>query len=210
MVNVAGASSGSGQPSLAIAQNWLNLSAERSLSTFDQRHLLSLQMQYTTGMGLTGGTLLRGWKAALFKEWTFATQISAGSGLPQTPVYLEAVQGTGVTGSIRPDYIGAALYAPPPGFFLNPAAYSGPLAGEWGNAGRDSIIGPAQFTLNASLGRTFRVSDRVNLDLRIDSTNALNHVTFTAWNTTVNSAQFGLPAAANAMRSMETTLRFRF
>jgi hypothetical protein len=93
---------------------------------------------------------------------------------------------------------------------LNPAAYSAPLAGGWGNAGRDSIIGPTQFTLDASLGRTFRVSDRLNLDLRIDSINALNHVTFTTWNTTVTSAQFGLPAAANAMRSMETTVRFRF
>ena len=55
--------------------------------------------------------------------------------------------------------------------------------------------------------RTFRLSDRFNLDLRVDATNALNHVTFTAWNTTVNSPQFGLPAAANAMRSMQTTLR---
>src|SRR5581483_2817057 len=48
----------------AIAQNWLDLSAERGLSTFDQRHLLTLQMQYTTGMGLGGGTLLSGWRAA--------------------------------------------------------------------------------------------------------------------------------------------------
>ena len=29
-------------------------SAERSLSTFDQRHLLNLQLQYTTGMGIGG------------------------------------------------------------------------------------------------------------------------------------------------------------
>jgi len=191
-----------GAPSLAIAQNWLGLSAERGLSTFDQRHLLSLQMQYTTGMGIGGGTLLTGWKGALFKEWNFATQITAGSGLPETPIYLAPVQGTGVTGTIRPDYIGSA--------FPNPAAYTAPLPGQWGNAGRDSITGPAQFTLNASLGRIFRVSDRLNLDLRADSTNALNHVTYTVWNTIVNSTQFGLPAAANAMRSMQTTLRLRF
>ena len=191
-----------GPANLAIAQNWLDLSAERGLSTFDQRHLLSLQMQYTTGMGTGGGTLLSGWKGALFKEWTFATTITAGSGLPETPVYLIPVQGTGVTGTIRPDYIG--------GSFLNPASYIAPLPGQWGNAGRDSITGPAQFTLNASLGRTFRVSDRLNLDLRVDSTNALNHVAFTAWNTIWNSTQFGLPANANAMRSMQTTLRLRF
>ena len=199
-----------GAGGLAIAQNWLDLSAERGLSTFDQRHLLSLQLQYTTGMGLAGGTLLSGWKGALFKEWTFATQITAGTGLPQTPVYLAPVQGTGVTGTIRPDYTGAPLYAAPGGLFLNPAAYTAPLPGQWGNAGRNSITGPAQFVLNASLGRTFRVGDRLNLDLRVDSINTPNHVNFTAWNTTVNSAQFGLPAAANAMRSVQTTLRLRF
>ena len=35
-----------------IAQNWLNLNAERGLSAFDQRHLLNAQLQYTTGMGM--------------------------------------------------------------------------------------------------------------------------------------------------------------
>jgi hypothetical protein len=204
------ASSATGQSNLATAQNWLDLSGERGLSTFNQHHLVSLQMQYTTGMGTGGGTLLTGWKGALFKEWTFASTITAGSGLPETPVYLAPVQGTGVTGTIRPDYTGAPLYAAPPDFFLNSAAYIAPLPGQWGNAGRDTITGPAQFSLNASLGRTFRVSDRFNLDLRVDSTNALNHVAFTAWNTVVNGATFGLPAAANAMRSMQTTLRLRF
>ena len=195
---------------LAIAQNWLDLRAERSLSTFDQRHLLSLQTQYTTGVGLGGGTLVGGWKGALLKDWTFATQITAGSGLPQTPVYLAPTPGTGVSGTIRPDYNGAPLYAGSPGLFLNPAAYSAPLPGHWGNAGRDSITGPSQFILNASVGRTFRLTDRLNLDLRIDSANALNHVSYTAWITTINSAQFGLPVAANAMRTLQTTLRLRF
>ncbi len=203
-------SSGTPPSSFAIAQNWLNLSAERGLSTFDQRHLLNLQLQYTTGMGVTGGTLLTGWKGALLKEWTFATQINAGTGLPENPIYLEPVPGTGITGTIRPNYTGAPLYSAPAGFFLNPAAYTAPQPGVWGNAGRDSITGPAELTLNASLGRTFRVSDRLNLDLRVDSTNALNHVNFTTWNTTVNSAQFGLPAEANAMRSMQVILRLRF
>jgi hypothetical protein len=199
-----------GQQSLQIAQNWLALASERSLSTFDQRHLLNLQLQYTTGMGMNGGTLLTGWRGALLKEWTFATQISVGTGLPQTPVYLVPVSGTGFTGTIRPDYTGQPLYATPAGLYLNPAAYTPPLPGEWGTAGRNSITGPAQLTLNTSVGRTFRVSDRFNLDFRVDSTNTLNHVTFTAWNTTINSPQFGLPASANAMRSLQTTLRLRF
>jgi len=130
--------------------------------------------------------------------------------LPQTPIYLAAVPGTGVTGSIRPEYSGAPLYRSPAGFFLNPAAYMAPLVGQWGNAGRNTITGPAEFALNATMGRTFRLKDRLNLDVRLDATNALNHVTYASWNTIINNAQFGLPVAANAMRSVQMTARLRF
>src|SRR4051812_10755124 len=160
---------GKGQGTAVIAQDWLNLAGERGLSNFDQRHLLTLQAQYSTGMGVGGGTLLSGWRGALFKEWTFGTQITAGSSLPQNPIFVAAVQGTGVTGSIRPNCTGAAIDAAPSGSFLNPAAVAAPAPGEWGNAGRNSITGPAQFSLDGSLGRTFRLGDRLNADFRIDS-----------------------------------------
>ncbi len=201
---------GRGQGGSLIAQNWLDLSAERSLSNFDQRHLANITVQYTTGMGLGGGALMGGWRGSLFQDWTFATQITAGSGFPLTPVYVSPVKGTGVAGSIRPDYTGASIYDAPLGLFLNPAAVATPPAGEWGNAGRNSITGPSQFSLNASMARTFRMSDRLNFDLRFDATNALNHVTYPSWGTTLGSAQFGLPLAANPMRSMQVTARMRF
>ncbi len=201
---------GRGQGTSVISQNWLDLEAERGPSSFDQRHLMNLQMQYTTGMGIGGGALTSGWRGRALKEWTVTTQITAGSGFPLTPVYLAAVRGTGVTGSIRPDRTGASIYDAPAGYYLNPAAYSAPAQGKWGNAGRNSIIGPAQFVLNASIGRTFRLRDRFLVDLRVDSTNAINHVTFPSWNTTATSSQFGLPMTANPMRVVQTTLRARF
>jgi len=206
----AAASSAPGRPP-AIAQNWLDLSAERGLSNFDQRHLLNVQAQYTTGMGMRGGTLLNGWRGALLKEWTITSVITKGTGFPLTPTYFAPVQGTGITGSVRPDYTGASLYSAPAGIFLNPAAYVAPASGQWGNAGRNSITGPGQFTLNGSLSRTFRLNDRFNLDARVDLTNALNHVTYQSWITVINNpAQFGLPTAANPMRTLQTTLRLRF
>ncbi len=201
---------GRGQGTAVIAQNWLDLGGERGLSTFDQRNLLSVSTQYTTGMGAAGGTLLSGWRGALYKEWTFTTQITAGSGLPQSPIYVASVQGTGVLGTIRPEYTGAGLYSAPSGLYLNPAAYVAPLPGQWGNAARDSITGPAQFSLNASLSRTFRLNDRFSADLRLNANNVLNHVNYSTWNTSVNSAQFGLPTAANAMRTVQASLRVRF
>jgi trimeric autotransporter adhesin len=197
-------------PSLAIAQNWLNLRAERSPSTFDQRHLLNLQAQYTSGQGAGGGDLMTGWRGKLLKEWTVLTQINIGTGLPETPIYLASVPGTGFTGTIRPSLTGASIYAASNGLHLNPAAYSAPALGQWGTAGRDSIIGPGQFSLDSSLERTFRPSTKFNLIARIDGTNTLNHAVFSNWITTVNSVQFGLPSSANAMRSLQTTIRLRF
>jgi hypothetical protein len=202
---------GRNQGTNVIAQNWLDLSAERGLSNFDQRHLLAFTTQYTTGQGIGGGTLLSGWRGALFKEWAVSTTINAGTGLPLTPTVFSATPGTGITGPLRPDYTGAPLYTAPAGFLLNPEAYALAPAGQWGNAGRNSITGPDQFSLNASLARTFRLKDRYSLDLRVDATNALNHVVFASWNTIVNSGQFGLPTPpANGMRSLQTTLRVRF
>jgi len=193
-----------------VAQNWLDLGAERGLSSFDQRHLANFTLQYTSGMGLGGGTLLGGWRGRLAKDWTFLDSINVGSGLPLTPVYAQLCAGTGIPCSVRADYTGASLYNAPVGYFLNPAAVTAPLAGQWGSAGRDSMTGPSQFSISASMARAFRVSDRLTLSLRVDSTNPLNHLVVTQLNTTVTNPLFGLPAAVNGMRSVTTSLRATF
>jgi Carboxypeptidase regulatory-like domain len=207
-LGVSSGSSSGGQP--LIAQNWLNLRAERSRSSFDQRQLLTVQAQYTTGMGLGGRTLMSGWRGRLIKEWTVTTQISAGSGLPESPVYMAAVPGTGFSGTIRPDLTGAPIYQATGNAHLNVNAYTAPASGEWGTAGRNSITGPSQFSLSGSMARTFRLRAPYNLDVRIDATNLLNHATFGEWNPIVNNTIFGLPFAPNAMRSLQITGRLRF
>jgi hypothetical protein len=205
--HAAATSAGAGP---TIAQNWRDLRAERELSTFDQRQLLNVQLQYTTGMGMGGRTLMSGWRGRILKEWTLISQITSGTGFPETPIFLATVPGTGVTGTIRPDLTGAPVYSAPAGYHLNAAAFSAPAAGAWGTARRDSITGPNQFSLNGSLARTLRLRNPFNLDLQIDATNLLNHGVFPSWNTVVNSTTFGLPAPANSMRSLQVTARLRF
>jgi trimeric autotransporter adhesin len=193
-----------------IAQNWLDLSAERGLSSFDQRQNLTVQLQYTSGMGLGGGSLISGWKAAVLKEWTLLTPITWGTGMPLTPNYQVPLGGT-TAYSLRPNYTGANVYAAPAGLFLNPQAIAAPLAGEYGDAGVGSITGPAQFSMGASLQRTFRVNDRTTFNLRVDSVNVLNHVVFTSY-TVALGPQFGAPpnGSANGMRTLKVTGQFRF
>ena len=195
--------------SLTVAQDWLDLSAERGPSSFDQRHLLTAQVQYTTGVGVTGGTLVDGVRGSIYKDWTVATQLTAGSGLPFTPVSFLAVSGTGYVG-IRPELTGIPTLPAPGGAYANPVAYSTPEAGTWGNAGRNSIRGPEQVGLDASLARVFRLRGRTNLEWRIDATNVLNLVTFSTINTSVDSPQFARPIQANPMRRIQVTLRYRF
>jgi hypothetical protein len=193
----------------ALAQNWLDLDAEYARSNFDQRHLVTASIEYTTGSGMSGGTLIDGWKGRLLKDWTFAANVSSGSGLPLTPVYFAPVGGTGIIGSLRPDVTGVANEAAS-GSYANRAAFAVPAPGQWGNAPRNSLTGPNTFTMNAAVARTFRIGNRLNLDWRIDATNVLNRVTYGAVNTLITSPQFGLPNRANDMRKLRSSVRLRF
>jgi len=205
----ATAFSGASASGSAIAQDWRDLEAERGPSAFDQRHLLSADLEYTTGVGAAGGGLLTGTRGTLLKGWVFAGQITVGSGLPITPRYLTSVPGTGITGTIRANVVDS-LSPMPAGYFLDPARYTPPTANDWGTAGRNSARGPRQFALNASIGRSFSVGGRMTVDWRMDATNALNQVTYASINALVGSPQFGLPDRANAMRKLRMTLRWRF
>ncbi len=197
-------------PSAAIAQNWLDPRTERALSSFDQRQLLNVQAQYTSGQGLEGGTLLGGWRGSALKEWTVQSTLSYGTGMPETPIYPATVPGTGFSSIIRPDLTGASIYHTGTNAHLNAAAFTAPVAGQWGTVGRDSITGPDQLTLNSQLARTFRPHGKLYLDVSVNSTNTLNHAAFSSWYNYVTSTQFGLPASPGQMRDLQLNMHLRF
>ena len=115
---------------------------------------MTAQFEYTTGVGVGGGALLSGLKGTLVKGWTFTSQLTTGSGLPLTPVYLTSVQGTGVTGTIRADLTGASTDAPDG--LLPESGRVRAARGRPVGQGRTQLgHRPAQFSLNAGLSRTF-------------------------------------------------------
>ena len=115
----------------ALVQNWRDPHAEYARSSFDQRHLLTVSADYTTGSGIAGGTLLDGKAGRLLKDWTLTARLSTGSGLPVTPVYFAAVSGTGIIGSLRPDLTGIPNDAPD-GAYANRDAFVAPASGPVG------------------------------------------------------------------------------
>jgi hypothetical protein len=192
-----------------VAQNWQDLGAERARTSGIRTHTLNASFQFSTGMGGRGGALRNGTHGALLRGWTFMTNLTVASGAPLTPsVVNRALGGTGITGPLRAFYTGLPVFLDDG--ILNPAAFTAPAPGTYGNAGRNIITGPAMFGLNASASRTIRLGERRNVDLRMDARNVLNHVYFNSWNTTVGSTQFGLLQAPGGMRQVTATMRFRF
>jgi hypothetical protein len=196
-----------------VAQNYLNLAAERALSNFDQRHNFSLNWHYSSGTAIRGGALMNGWKGKLLRDWTVMNSFMIRSGTPLTATAggtRSITGGTGVSGSVRADATGLPIEATSTSPYFNTAAFAQPASGSWGSAGRNTIPGPTTFSLNASLGRSFAVGERRNIELRMEANNVLNRVTITGFGTTVGSSTFGVASAAADMRKMTASLRFRF
>ncbi len=195
-----------------VAQNDRDLSAERGRSTFDQRHTLSANFVIGSPFG-DGASLIpaHGWVGHLVRDWTMSGGVTANSGQPLTAMVLgnrADAGGTGVVGSARADSTGLAVEG---GRFFNLAAFTLPPTPRYGNAGRNTIPGPGLFAINFSLGRSFRLDEsRRRLELRVESNNVTNFVSFTRAGTTVNASDYGLPTAAAAMRTVTAQLRFRF
>jgi hypothetical protein len=211
--SIDNASSIGGQGS-SIAQNDKDLSAERGLSSFDRRHTLSVNYVLTSPADERG--LLAGNRRllTLLRNWTLTGGVQAQTGAPFTATVLGNMSdtgGTGVVGSGRADATGLPISGGT-GEFFNLLAFTLPPAGRFGNAGRNTIPGPGSFTLNASFGRAFQLGgeSRRSLDLRLDSTNTLNHVNYTSIATVINAANYGLATAAGGMRRMTVSVRFRF
>jgi trimeric autotransporter adhesin len=196
-----------------VAQDANDLRAERGLSSFDRRHTLTMSYVLSSpGTGTTSSFAAKGWHGKLVRNWTLSGSITAQSGSPYTATVLgnrSDAGGTGALGSSRAEATGLPVEAGT-GLF-NLLAFMLPPSGQFGNAGRNTIPGPFSFTTNISLGRNFPLGEgRRSLDLRMDSTNALNIMNVTGVGTTVNASNFGLPLATGNMRRMQATLRFRF
>lgn len=196
-----------------VAQNDKDLAAERGLSSFDRRHTFTMNFVLTSPVAAANSNLLAAhtWLTRLLRDWTLSGGVTAETGTPLTARVLGNLSdssGTGSVGSGRADATGLPI-ASDAGFF-NVAAFTAPPAGQFGNAGRNTIPGPGLFSLNSSFGRSFSLGERRRLEFRVDSNNVLNHASFTNVGTVVNSLTYGLPTAASAMRSMAATLRFRF
>ncbi|MGA2588574.1 MAG: carboxypeptidase-like regulatory domain-containing protein [Bryobacteraceae bacterium] len=196
-----------------VAQNWLDLAAERGVSSFNRTHVFTMTWVYTSPFGNPNSRFAAsGWAGRWLRNWSLSGGITAESGTPLTARFLgntTALAQTGGTGSARAEATGEPLSSST-GFF-NLDAFAPPPAGQFGDAGRNTIPGPSLLVVNAAFGRSFQFGDtRRRLEFRFEANNVLNQVSYTNVNSVVGSTQYGLPISAAAMRTCDVVMRFRF
>jgi len=62
--------------------------------------------------------------------------------------------------------------------WVNPAAFSIPLPGTFGNSSRNSLSGPGLAQFDLTLGKKFLVTEKTNVEFRAEIYNLFNHANF--------------------------------
>lgn len=204
-----------GGGAVVVAQNDLNLAAERGLSSFDQRHRFTgnflVELPFGTGKKWLnhGGAL-----EDVFGDWQWSGNFTIASGLPFTPRILGAFTDVaqGVNGTLRADLTGTPIILSNPTAvdWFNTAAFVAPPAGQFGDARRNIITGPGQLSFDMAISKTLLARDIRALELRLAANNVFNRPQFTAIDTVLNSPTFGQVVSVGAMRRVTMTARYRF
>ncbi|MGB6387638.1 MAG: TonB-dependent receptor, partial [Terriglobales bacterium] len=133
---------------------------------------------------------------AIVGGWALSGVFNLESGLPFTPYYLTSPANLNSPIYDRPDVIGDPHVSNPNRYeWYNPAAYATPAPYTFGNAGRNSLMGPGYGEVDLSLTKTFVITEKAHLDLKWDVFNALNQENLanpeggTAWVDTSNAGQ---------------------
>jgi len=216
-IDDAGTIGGTGR---SVVQDYLDLAAERSLSSFDMRHRLLINHVYELPFGEQrhwlnkGGTLGR-----VMGNWQLSGTTSIHSGSPYTAQVLGNLSnrgGTAAISNLRADATGLPVALP--AFqrttqeFFDTAAFSLPAAGEFGDAGRNTIPGPGLVNFNMALDKlmTFSRERGVRGDFRIASNNTFNTPAFTGLAYVANGQGFGRVTSVGTMRTVTFSLRVTF
>jgi hypothetical protein len=198
-----------------VAQNPFDLAAERSLSSFDQRHRFTADYLVELPFGHDKLWLnQKGIARTIFGDWQWSGDWTIASGTPFTPRVLGnfADVNRGTNGTLRADVTGlpASLPNPTVAEWFNTAAFVAPPAGQYGDARRNSIIGPGTLLFDMAFTKVLPIKDMRVLELRAQASNIFNTPHFAAIDTTVNSPTFGQVISVGSMRTLQLTARFRF
>ena len=168
-----------------------NLELDKGASTFDARQILTGFISYSAPQ-------LAPFWPKLTKGWQFnaLTTFSTGS-----PVSLTTGKNTDNTGENkdRPNivpgidpYSGYTAIAGTESLqYLNPAAFSNPAPGTYGDLGRDILYGPGFGAVDFSIFKHTHITEKIDTELRGEILNIFNETNWASPGTKLSSGSFG-------------------
>jgi len=209
------------QPEICCNQPWpqnsWNIAADKGLADFNQNLRWVLSYDYLLPFGK--GHRLGGSRAAdlLVGGWHVGGIYSLASGFPFSPQMGFDTSNTGSQGLLRPDQILPNGNLPRgqrnPNLWFNTDAYAVPANYTFGNAGRNTLIGPDYNDWDASLRKTFQIRESQDLEFRGEFFNFLNHPSFAQpdpYITDGPGATAVVTSTAGANREVQLALKYHF
>jgi hypothetical protein len=166
----------------AVANDVFNRAQNKYISIYDRPFDFNVSMTYTTPK--INGNKILSWG---LRDWVYGAALEYASGTPiavpsaQSNLNSYLFQGTSFANRVPgvPLYtvdLNCHCYDPNKTFALNPAAWTDPAPGQWGNS-------PAYYSdyrtqrrprENMNLGRTWRIREGMTVNLRAEFTNVFN------------------------------------
>ena len=182
-------------------QNSFCRSCDKASSDFDVRHMFNLAAVYELPVGAGRRYLSTpGVARTVLGGWSLSAIGSTQTGLPFNITINRAnasVPGDyAVSGAERPDYVPGVPLTPPggstPSGWVNPAAFSTPASGTFGDLGRNAFRAPAISSVDLALAKNVSFGERIQLRFRADVFNVLNHAQYGAPNAVLGQNNFGI------------------
>jgi Carboxypeptidase regulatory-like domain/TonB dependent receptor len=205
-----------------VAQNALCRACDYGYSTFDIPHRFVSSVLYTLPFGKGQRFLNHG---GILNEVVGGWQVSTIATLQSGPVTeTSSWDSAGVSFSPSGERLNCIAGVNPvlpnhnQNGWYNPAAFSNPVAGTFGNCARNNLRGPKQVNFDFSALKDFRVTERQALQFRLEMFNAPNHVELgtptPSWNGSSGVAppsNFGAITTTLAnMRQIQFALKYNF
>jgi hypothetical protein len=156
-----------------LPQNNFDLLADYGNSDFDTRHNFTGLITYDLPTASTWRLLRNGWE--------LSSLISLHTGQPFTVFSSSDTTGTG-EGEQRADVIGNPFAGVSHAFnkagvtWVNPAAFTNPADGTFGDSPRNGYYGPGFADVDFSVVKNTKVTERVNVQFRIELFNLFNRI----------------------------------
>ncbi len=135
--------------------------------------------------------------------------------VPGVPVYQRVAFRSKVVSEANREYLNPAAFsqvtANCPGYPSAVSAATCPQLGTQGNIGRNAFRGIPAYNVDAQVSRIFPIHERLNLDLRLESFNVLNHPNFSNPAAVLNTiSTFGQVSGSSAARVFQGSVKLTF